>query len=63
MSRRRIHVAREGNRTVAVYRDPEWDEYQVELWIDGVLQKGATAHDDDKDSALLTAEAMLKEVA
>jgi hypothetical protein len=40
-----------------VYRDSEWDEYQVRLMVDG--QASSTYHTDDRDDAFATAEAML----
>lgn len=43
-----------------VYFDKDWDEYQCELFINGVWQKNATYHDNDKGEALSTAEAMVK---
>lgn len=61
MSRRRV-IAKEQheNRTVYVLLDTEWDEYRVELWIDGEHQKAADHHTDDKQDALQTAALMVK---
>jgi ribosome modulation factor len=43
-------------RTAVVYRDVEFDEFIVKFYIDEKHQKGADYHDDDKQSAISTAE-------
>lgn len=43
-------------RKAVIYRDAEWEEYQVEFYRDGVHQKEATFHTDDKDDAFSTAK-------
>ena len=43
-----------------IYRDPEFDEFQVELFCDGVHLKDATYYTDDKEDATATAHHMLR---
>lgn len=46
-------------RQAKIYRDSEWDEYQVELIVDGVLQSHATYHTGDWKDAHDTAVVMV----
>ena len=66
MSRRRLIQTIDGkldpSRKVKIYRCPEWDEYQAELLIDGVLQPDATYYTGDYDDARDTAVAMANHV-
>ena len=41
-----------------VYRDVEWDEYRVKLYINGVYEETADYHTDDKHDAIQTADVM-----
>ncbi len=46
-------------RAVKVYRDSEWNEYRVRLYIDGRLHAAADYFTDCKSDALATARAMV----
>jgi hypothetical protein len=48
------------NRTTKIIKDPEWNEYQVKLYIDGKHQKSADYHTRDRDDAEKTAREMEK---
>ncbi|WP_338807255.1 hypothetical protein V8U11_11045 [Pseudomonas chlororaphis] len=57
-----IHAEDNGKGKVCkVYRDSEWGEYQVRLYIQGSLLKEANYHTDDKDDACNTARSMINE--
>lgn len=61
MSRLRlITMLQEGTRTIKVYRNTEWNEYVAQHWFNGQHLHQDDAHDDDKESILGTAAAMLK---
>lgn len=65
MSRRLIDTARpfgpfgKPGHVAKIYRDSDWNEYQVDLYIDNVKQPDATYHTDDKQDAINTAVAMI----
>jgi len=42
--------------------DKEWDEYQVQVRINGKLNEAKTYHTDDQDDAISTKHAMQKEL-
>jgi hypothetical protein len=42
-----------------IYRDAEWEEWRVKLYIHGNHQKDADYHTNDKSDACHTAEAMV----
>lgn len=41
--------------------DSKWEEYQVQVWIDGKLDEDKTYHTNDKDDAIRTKHAMKQE--
>lgn len=47
----------EGERTAKVYKDPDWGEFRVRHYLNGVHQPEADAHTDDKADAVGTANA------
>lgn len=47
------------NRTAKVYKDPEWDEFVVQFWVDGEHLKDADYFTDDKADAQGTAKAWI----
>lgn len=58
MSLKRIHVETNGDRTVKVYRDSEWNEYRARLYESGKLYAPADYHTDDRTDAIETAKKM-----
>ena len=58
---KRIHIETLGDKTAKVYRDSEWDEYRVRLYIHGELHAGADYHTGDKADAIATAAAMVEQ--
>jgi len=56
---RRIHVETNGNQTAKVFRDSDWNEYRIRLYDNGILNPDADGFEDDKDSAIATAKAMV----
>ena len=50
---------KESGRAVKVYRDTEWQEFRARLVIGGVSYPQADSFDDDKESIMGTAKAML----
>lgn len=44
------------SRQAVVYRDSEWNEYRVKFYRDMQYQTNADYHDDDKESAIQTAQ-------
>jgi hypothetical protein len=59
MARRKIAEFSNGNRMTKVYRDSQWDEYRVTLYVDNAKVDGADSHTDDKADAMATAKAMI----
>ncbi len=57
---KRIHVETQGDKTAKVYRDSEWDEYRVRLYIAGELRTAADYFTDEKADAIATAAAMVR---
>jgi len=53
-----IHKASEA-LTVKTYKDTDWNEYRVKIFIEGQHQQDADYHTDDKDDALSTAAAIV----
>lgn len=45
-----------------IVRDEEWEEYQVQVFENGVLNEQRTYHTDDKEDARETLKAMKMEV-
>jgi len=50
----------DGSRKAVIYRDAEWEEFQVDFYQDGKKQEKATYHTDDKGDANDTAEGFVK---
>lgn len=50
-----------GSKTTKVYRDPEWEEWRVQLHVNGKHQRKADYHTNDKEDAHATAQHMIKE--
>lgn len=46
-------------RKAVLYKDPEWEEFQVEFFQDGKHQKKATYHTDDKQDAIDTGKGFI----
>ncbi len=57
---KRIHIEASGDKTAKVYRDSEWDEYRVRLYLNGVLNAAADYHTEDKADAIATAAIMVR---
>ena len=45
-----------------IYHDKDLEEYQVQVWINGTLNKDKTYHTDDREDALATKQVMQKEL-
>lgn len=58
--KRLLKTHSQGNRTAKVYHDPDWGEHLVRFFEDGVENKEATYHTDDKQDAMDTAEHFVK---
>lgn len=56
---KRIHTETHGYKTAKVYRDSEWQEFRVRLYINGQLNAPADYHTDEKADAIATAAAMV----
>jgi outer membrane protein assembly factor BamE (lipoprotein component of BamABCDE complex) len=50
------YTSENGRHKAVVHRDAEWDEYRVQFHKDGVHQKKADYHTDDKEDAHSTAK-------
>jgi hypothetical protein len=57
---KRIHTETLGDKAAKVYRDSEWQEYRVRLYIRGELHAPADYHTDSKADAIETAFAMVR---
>ena len=57
---KRIHIETLGDKTAKVYRDSDYDEFRVRLYINGVLNAAADYHTNDKADAVETACAMVR---
>lgn len=53
-----IHKASE-ELTVKTYRDTEWGEYRVKMYVKGQHLQDADYHTDDKEDALDTARGIV----
>ena len=60
MALRKIHEDTCDTCMVRIYRDAEWQEFRVRLYLAGVLQKESDYFTDDKGDALGTSAIMLK---
>jgi len=49
----------DGSAIAVVYRDAEWNEYRVKFFVDGSHLVEADYHDEDKASAIHTAESWI----
>ena len=49
--------------TFKVHHDKEWDEWQVRVYVNGVLNEARTYHTDDKEDAEVTMATMILEEA
>ena len=59
MSKRIILKLELNNISIKVYRDSEWDEYQVIPFVDGVKQDDCTSFHDSRDDAIGSAQYQL----
>lgn len=57
---KRIHIETLGDKSAKVYRDSEWNEYRVRLYIRGELHAPADYLTSDKADAIETACAMVR---
>lgn len=57
---KRIHIETLGDKTAKVYRNSEFDEYRVRLYLKGELYVPADYHTGDKADAIETAFAMVR---
>jgi len=57
---KRIHTTTLGDKVAKVYRDSEFNEYRVRLYIQGKLNEPADYFTGDKDDAIDTAFAMVR---
>lgn len=57
---KRIHTETLGDKTARVFRDSDWGEFRVRLYIDGKLNAGADYHTGDEADAIATAAAMVQ---
>lgn len=59
---KKVYEVKDANngRMVRVYRDSEWNEYRTRCYMNGVLNPDADAFDSDKQSAIETADAIIK---
>lgn len=53
-------ISDDKQRSVLVRFDEEWEEYLVELFVNGVKNEEATYHTDDLEDAVGTAKQMVK---
>lgn len=58
---KKIHEITFGARTAKVYRDSNWNEYRVRLYARGRLDEAADYFTDDKQDAIDTAAAMVRQ--
>ncbi|NMG45542.1 hypothetical protein GPA22_17650 [Aromatoleum toluvorans] len=56
-----FETLKDNQTRVYIIRDDDWDEYRVELWLNGEHQTAADYHTDDALDASQTAENMLAE--
>lgn len=61
MTLRKVGSWTYGNAMAKVYRDPEYNEYQVKLSVGGIAQADATYFTDDRDDAMKTANSMARQ--
>jgi len=59
MSKRIILKLELNNISIKVYRDSEWDEYQVIPFVDGVKQDDCTSFHDSREDAIGSAQYQL----
>lgn len=59
---RLLHIEKNGQRTVKVYRYPAIDEYICRMYVDGTPCVDTDYHTDNKQDALDTAKAMVDPV-
>lgn len=57
---KRIHIETLGDKIAKVYRDSDWNEYRVRLYIRGELHAPADYFTEDKADAIATAAAMVR---
>lgn len=57
---RKIHTEASGAKVAKVYRDSEWQEYRVRLYLNGELNTAADYFTGDKADAIDTAAAMVQ---
>lgn len=60
MSKRIILKLELNNISIKVYRDSEWDEYQVIPFVNGVKQDDCTSFHDSRDDAIASANYQLE---
>jgi hypothetical protein len=59
MSKRIILKLELNNISIKVYRDSEWDEYQVIPFVDGVKQDDCASFHDSREDAIGSAQYQL----
>lgn len=55
-----VRVCTAGNHKAVVKWDREWEEYRVDFFTGDVCHHEASYHTDDKEDAVITAEAEVK---
>lgn len=60
---KKVATFEDGPHRAYVFRNFHWEEFRVELWIDGEHQKAADYHTDERTDALQTAQHMLTRAA
>lgn len=63
MARRKIGEVNNGRKTAKIYRDSEWNEFRVRLYVDHVLNPASDYHTDDESDAFDTARVMVGKIA
>lgn len=61
MARRKIYEASHTSNggtvhTAKAYRDSDWNEWQVDFFVNGQKVEGSRYHTDDKEDAICTAD-------
>lgn len=57
---KRIHIEKQGDKAAKVYRDSDYQEFRVRLYINGELHAAADYFTDDKADAIESAFAMVR---
>lgn len=59
-AQRLIDTITDGSAVAKIYRDVEWEEFVVKLYVNGVYQSKADYHTDDKSDATSSAREMVR---